>query len=384
MQTEEKKIVKIFSFASFFNDLGSEMAYPILPIFMREILKANMTVVGIIDGLAESMIAFSHIFSGYITDKIRKRKIFIWLGYLISGLSRLGYALSYSWPALAGFRVLNNFGKIREAPRDATLANVSKNTNRGKNFGILRMMDNLGAFLGILICILLFNYLGYRRIFLLAAIPSLFSAVLVLSFFDEKNYLYSRDKDNFHLNHLSKNYKKFLVVSIIFALGSFSYSFLLIFLKESGLKDSLVPLFYLLFIFIASLSSIPFGKLADRIGRKKVLFIAYSLWGIVCLSFLLLKNHLFLVLPFIFYGLHKGALEPSERAFVSEISPLDYRGSGLGIYKMATGLCTLPSSLIAGLLWDKINKFLPFSFGLILTFLSLILLIFVKEKRYEI
>lgn len=381
MEEKSIKTVKIFSWASFFNDLGAEMAYPILPIFMREILKANMTAVGIVDGLAESVISLTQAFSGYLSDKIKKRKIFIWLGYFISGLARIGYAFSFHWKTLAGFRVLNNIGKIREAPRDATVADISVDHNRGKHFGILRMMDNLGAFLGILICILLFKYLGYRRIFLLAAIPSLISSLLVFLFIKETPHLYTHDKDNFHINHLTKNYRRFLLASIIFALGSFSYSFLLIFIKEVGFKETLVPLMYLIFALLASLSSIPFGKLADKIGRKIVLSISFIFWGLVCLIFIFFRNPLVFVIAFIIYGLHKGAMEPAERAFVSELSPAEYKSSGLGIYKMATGLCALPSALIAGFLWDKIDKVLPFYVGIFLTIISLILLTLVKEKR---
>lgn len=379
MELEFKKTIKIFSLSSFFNDLGSEMAYPILPLFMKEVLKANMSAIGIVDGLADTIVSISQAFSGFISDRLKKRKIFIWIGYIISGISRFGYALSRNWPTLALFRALNNVGKIREAPRDAMIADYSYNNNRANNFGILRMMDNLGAVLGIVICILLFKYLGYRKIFLMAAIPSLLSAFLVLFFIKEKSHLYSQDNKNFQLGNLSKLYKKFLLISIIFALGSFSYSFLLIFAKEIGFQEAFVPVLYLLFIGTTSLSSVPFGKLADKIGRKKVLMISYFLWALVCFIFISIKNYWVLIIAFLLYGLQQGSLEPAQRAFVSEISPSAYRASGLGIYKMSVGLCALPSSFIAGLLWDKYNKFIPFYWGLILTVMAIILLFFTKE-----
>lgn len=379
MELESKKTIKIFSLSSFFNDLGSEMAYPILPLFMKEVLKANMSAIGIVDGLADTIVSISQAFSGFISDRLKKRKIFIWIGYIISGISRFGYALSRNWPTLALFRALNNVGKIREAPRDAMIADYSYNNNRANNFGILRMMDNLGAVLGIVICILLFKYLGYRKIFLMAAIPSLLSAFLVLFFIKEKSHLYSQDNKNFQLGNLSKLYKKFLLISIIFALGSFSYSFLLIFAKEIGFQEAFVPVLYLLFIGTTSLSSVPFGKLADKIGRKKVLMISYFLWALVCFIFISIKNYWVLIIAFLLYGLQQGSLEPAQRAFVSEISPSAYRASGLGIYKMSVGLCALPSSFIAGLLWDKYNKFIPFYWGLILTVMAIILLFFTKE-----
>lgn len=379
MEKENKKIVNIFSFASFFNDLGAEMAYPVLPLFLRDVLGANMTVIGIVDGLAESMVAFAQALAGYLADKIKKRKIFIWIGYLIAGISRLGYGFSYDWRTLAGFRVLNNFGKIREAPRDAIVSDVSFDHNRGRNFGILRMMDNLGAFFGVILCILFFGYLGYRRIFLLASVPSLISAILIILCIKELENLYSCDRNNFKLSYLSKNYKKFLIASIIFALGSFSYSFILVFVKESGITTNFIPLYYLIFILFASLFSIPFGRLVDKLGRKNVLNISFLLWGMVCLSFIFLRNKIFYFIPFILYGMHKGALEPAERTFISELSPFDYKTSGLGIYKMIIGLCNFPAGLIAGFLWDKFNKFTPFYFSLITTFITFVLLLFVKE-----
>ncbi len=110
--------------------------------------------------------------SGYISDRIKKRKIFVWIGYLFGSFSRIGYALSKSWHHLIPFRILDRFGKIRSAPRDAFIADISNDENRGRNFGFLRAMDNLGAFFGILICVLFFKFFGYRNLFLLASIPS--------------------------------------------------------------------------------------------------------------------------------------------------------------------------------------------------------------------
>jgi len=180
-QTEAKKTVRTFALASFLNDLGSDMIYPVWPLFVTTVLGANMAVLGFIDGLGEAIVSISQAASGYISDRIRKRKIFIWTGYLFGSLSRIGYGAATAWPHLVPFRILDRAGKIRGAPRDAMIADVSTDENRGRNFGLLRAMDNLGAVCGILICIFLFRVLGYRTLFFLAAIPSIIGAFLIFS-----------------------------------------------------------------------------------------------------------------------------------------------------------------------------------------------------------
>ncbi|MBI4777999.1 MFS transporter [Candidatus Desantisbacteria bacterium] len=377
---EARKTVRIFAAASFLNDLGSDIIYPIWPLFVTSVLGANMAVLGFIDGLGDAIVSISQAASGYISDKIRKRKIFIWTGYLCGSLSRIGYALSTVWQHLIPFRILDRAGKIRGAPRDAIIADISTQENRGKNFGLLRAMDHLGAVCGILICILFFKILGYRNLFLIAAIPSVISALLILSLIKERKLLDVRIYKGLTLKNLDKNFKLFLLLSSFFALGSFSYSFLLIYAKEFGFQVAFVPVLYLVFTLVASVVSLPFGRLSDKIGRKQVLIVSYILWGLTCLSFIFVHGYLAIILTFVLYGLHKGAMEPVQKAYVSELSPIEYRASSLGVFNMIVGLCALPASFIAGILWDKINIFMPFYFSIILTIVSIIMLIFVKEE----
>ena len=382
-QKEEKKTVITFSLASFLNDLGSDMIYPVWPLFVKEVLKANMSVLGLVDGLGDAIVSISQAVSGYISDKIRKRKVFIWIGYLFGSLSRIGYAFSTLWQHLIPFRTLDRAGKMRGAPRDAIIADVSTKENRGRNFGLLRAMDNLGAVCGITICILFFKALGYKRLFLLAAIPSLIGATLVFILIKERK-LERKLFKGLKLKDLDRNFKLFLLVSSLFALGSFSYSFLLIFAKEFGFKTISIPILYLIFTLFASLSSLPFGNLADKIGRKSVLIISYTLWILVCVCFIFSQSYWVVILAFILYGLHKGALEPAQRSFVSELAPKEYRASGLGTFQMVTGLCALPASFLAGVFWEEISIFSPLYFSIILTIFSLLILIFLrKEDRDE-
>jgi len=375
-QKESKKIVGTFSIASFLNDLGSDMIYPIWPLFVTSIMGANVAVLGFIDGLGEAIVSLSQAGTGYLSDRLRKRKIFIWTGYLLGAISRIGYALSVIWQQLIPFRILDRTGKIRGSPRDAIVADVSTKGNRGRNFGLLRAMDNLGAVFGILTCFLLFGYLGYKKLFFLASIPSLIS-VFVLAFIKERKT--KRIYKGLSLKDLTPNFKLFLLLSALFALGSFSYSFLLVYAKEFGFEETLTILLYLEFTAVASVMSLPFGKLADKLKRKTVLILSYFLFGLMCFGFIFVKSYLGIITLFVVYGLHKAAIDPVQRTLVSELSPLKYRASTLGAFQMVTGLCALPASLLAGLLWVNFGKSAPFYFSLSLTVLAIILMLFIEE-----
>ncbi len=383
MNKDSKAKVRIFGIASFLNDMGSDMIYPVWPLFVKS-LGANMSVLGFLDGLGDALVSISQAISGYISDKIQKRKIFVWLGYLMGSLSRIGYALSTSWKHLIPFRILDRAGKIRSAPRDAIIADASTDQDRGENFGFLRMMDNLGAVVGILLCILLVNFLGFKKLFLLASVPSLIGVVLILIFVKEQKKDSTKIFKGISLKSFTPQFRYFLILSAIFSLGAFSYSFLLVFAKEFGFKISFIPVLYLIFTVTASLFSIPFGKLSDKIGRKKVLEISFLFWIFVCLTLLFFKNFFGIILAFLFYGLHKGAIEPSQRAFVSELVNQEIRASALGSYQMVIGLFSLPASFLAGILWDRFGSFAPFSFSLFLTILALILLLNLKCKERPI
>ena len=376
-EKESGKAITVFYLASFLNDFGSDMIYPIWPLFVTSFLGANMTVLGLIDGLGDAIVSISQAVSGYLSDRVRKRKIFIWTGYLFGSMSRIGYALSAIWQHLIPFRILDRSGKIRGAPRDAIVADVSTKENRGKNFGLLRAMDNLGAVCGIITCIMLFTYLGYRNLLLVASIPSLIGTLLILIFIKDKRT--EKIYRELSLKDITFNFKLFLFLSALFALGSFSYSFLLVYAKEFGFETSFIPVLYLVFTGVMSLVSLPFGKLADRLNRKIVLILSYSFWGLVCLGSIYVKSYVGIVFLFALYGLHRAALEPVQRVFVSELSPIKHRASMLGAFQMVVGLCALPASVIAGFLWISFGKFTPFYVSLALTILTIVLMLFVKE-----
>lgn len=378
---EQKKALRTFALASFLNDMGSDIIYPIWPLFVTTILKANMAALGFLDGLGEALVSLSQAASGYLSDRIQKRKIFIWVGYLCGSGSRLGYAISYVWQHLIPFRILDRVGKIRSAPRDALVADISMDDTRGRNFGLLRTMDNAGAVVGIVICIAFFNVLGYRLLFALAAIPSLIGAALIFLTIKEKKTGAIKTYKGISFKDIDKNLRLYMVLNALYSLGAFSYSFLLIYAKRSGFRITFVPILYLIYTASASIFSLPFGKLSDRIGRKPVLMLAFVFWAGVCAGIIFGHSLVLVVGLFVLYGIHKAALDPVQRTLVCELSPVAFRASCLGGFQMVIGLCALPASLIAGLLWERMGMFAPFHFSLGLTAAAFCLLFFIKEHR---
>jgi MFS family permease len=382
-KAENRRALAVFSIASFLNDFGSDMIYPVWPLFVTLLAPTSiaLAVLGLIDGIGDAIVSISQAVSGYASDRIGKRKIFIWTGYLCGSTSRLGYAFSSFWAQLIPFKILDRAGKMRGAPRDAIVADASTRENRGRNFGLLRAVDNLGAVCGIITCILLFGFVGYQNLFLLALIPSLIGALLIIIFIKDR-----KTERLFHgiaFKDLTSNLKLLLFISAIFALGTFSYSFLLIYAEDFGFQATFIPILYLIFTATAAVVSLPFGKLADVIGRKTILVLSYLFWGILCFGFIINQSYLGVMLLFVIYGLHKGAMEPVQRAFVSELCPENLRASFLGAFQMIVGLCALPASLIAGVFWTSFGKYAPFYFSFALTLAAVGLMGFLKEENKE-
>lgn len=382
-EKETKRTMRTFSAATFLNDAGAEMINSIWPLFLTSLFGVNMEVLGFIDGLGDAIVSISQAIAGYYSDRLKKRKIFIWAGYLASGISRIGYAASSAWGAIIPFRVIDKSGKIRGAPRDAMVADLSTHKDRGKNFGVLRLMDNAGALVGIFLAIIFLNYLSlnFTTIFLIAAIPSALGAGAIFFLIKERKLHHLKLFKGLQLKNLDKNFRLFLALSSIFALASFSYSFLLLFAKQAGWPIATVPILYFVFTLFAALFSLPFGKLSDKIGRKNVIYIALSFWIITCLLFITTGAWWAIALTFVLYGLHHAALDPVQKTFVSELAPEKFRASALGGFQMAIGLCALPASVIAGVLWDTISPAAPFVLSLGLTIVAVVLLAFVKENN---
>jgi MFS family permease len=378
---ETKKTIRTFALASFLNDMGSDIINPVWPLFVTQVLKANMAALGFLDGLGEAIVSLSQAAAGFYSDRIRKRKVFIWTGYLCGAASRLGYAVSSVWQHLIPFRVLDRAGKMRGAPRDAMLADISTDANRGGPFGILRAMDNFGSVAGILVSIALINVLPFRLLFALAAVPSLVGAVLILKNIKESRSPVARVFKGLSFKDIDRNLTLYIILNAVFALGAFTYSFLLLFAKSSGFKTGAIPVLFLVYSATAALLSYPFGKLSDKLGRKPVLLMAFGAWAAVCAGVVLARGLAAIAGLFVLFGVHKAALDPVQKTMAAELAPQPYRASILGGFQMVIGLCAFPASVAAGFLWDKAGRLVPFFVSLGLTAAAAVLLLFVRETR---
>lgn len=358
---------------SFFTDVSSEMLFPILPIFLIDVLKISKSLVGLIEGFADSVTAFASLFSGWLSDKIHKRKMIIGAGYFLSSISKIFLFFASIWQHIFFIRLFDRLGKgSREAPRDALIAETTK--EHGKAFGFHRMMDTLGALTGVIITIVLLGYsFKYKTIFLISVIPAFISVLIIIFFVKESRSQKKIEEFKFKLVDLPKNVKIFLGISFLFGLADFSYAFLVLKAKETGIALILIPVVYLLYNIIYALTAYPIGLLSDKISKIKIYFLGIFIFTVVCLTFAYTTNRTIVWFLFAFYGLFKALTFGTGRAYVSDIVKKD-RGTIMGIYHLVIGIAILPSSLIAGFLWDNLGSAYSFLFSGCIAFISLILI----------
>jgi len=378
------KNVFVLGLVSFFNDVASEMIYPIVPIFLTSVLGAPVAIVGLIEGIAESTASILKVVSGWLSDKWQKRKPFVVAGYLFSAISKILLSLAYSWPFVLFARFIDRFGKgTRTSARDALIAESSENSVRGRSFGFHRALDTLGAVVGPLIALLAIHFLDnkFRLIFFLAFIPA-FIAILLIIFLvkEKKKEVNSSSTLHFNWRELDPSFKIFLLISLIFALGNSSDAFLILRAQNLGLSLILVVLAYVLFNFTYAIFSMPAGIISDKIGPKKVLLAGFLLFSAVYLFFGLINSSLFLWLLFPIYGIYMALTEGVGKAYISNLVPQEKSGTAFGVYQTTIGLCTFFASLIAGLLWTYIGVSVPFIFGSIMALISAFLFIILGKK----
>lgn len=370
---------------SFFTDISSEMIFPILPIFLTTVLKANMAVVGLIEGIAESTSALFRLLSGYLADKFSKKKVFVIAGYSLSTFTKPVLAIATHWTQVLGARVFDRVGKgIRTAPRDAIIASsVSTKKERGKSFGLHRAMDSAGAVVGTLISFLILQkFLGnaFRLIFWLSLIPGLI-AILILVFGVKETNAELKKKFDFNFKKLNPNLKRFLLVMTLFSLANFSYAFFILRAQDVGVALAVIPLVYLVYNLIYALFSIPAGRLSDRFGRKNILFAGLILFGVTALGFAFFADSLTIWFLFALYGLFMAVTDGVSRAYVSDLAPEEKRGTALGAYHMIIGITIFPANLIGGILWQKISVESAFIYAATLSIISAILLLIMLKKE---
>jgi len=390
MEEEIKPVIKpitrnvvVMGFVSLFNDISSEMIYPIVPIFLKSVLGAPATVIGLIEGIAESTASIMKIFSGWFSDKIQKRKIFVTIGYSLSGISKVLIGLANTWPFVLFARFIDRFGKgTRTAARDSLILESVAPEHRGKAFGFHRSMDGLGAVFGPLLALWLIVIFkdNYRSIFFWAAVPSLIGVLLLIAFVKEKKKTEvlgeTKPIFKFKWSELDGTFKFFVFINIIFAIGNSSDAFLILRAQSLGLGVTLTVASYVLYNLTRSATSYPAGIISDKIGPRKILFVGFALFAIVYFLFGFISNSLWVWFLFPLYGVYMGLTDGISKAYIAQtLSSPEKSGTAYGIYYAAIGICALSASLIAGFLWKYVSVSAPFYFGAVMAALAAILFI---------
>ncbi len=356
----------LLAFASLFADVSTEMLYPVLPVFLTQVLKASGAIVGLVDGFAQATQNIVQGFSGALSDKLQERKSIALAGYLMAAVAKPLMGLSASWQGVFGARLLDRLGAgTRSAPRDALIASSVEEKNRGRAFGLEGFGDNAGAFLGPLVAVFLLYalHVGIRTIFYLAIIPGLLAFVMVLLVKERPAAVAAKSKIDVSLRQFPGGYWKYLLATALFGLGNSSNAFLILRTRDVGASLEMTILIYAAFNLVAALVSYPAGALSDTWGRRNVLLASFIVFLVAYLGFALTQNILLVAALFVFYGLYQGAFRAVGKALAADFVPEHLRASSVGWYSTTVGLLQLLASVVAGLLWDHVGPAAVFYYG---------------------
>lgn len=343
---------------SFFTDLGSELIYPLLPLFLTIDLGATRAIVGLIEGLAEGTPQLLRWLSGAWADRVRNRKWLIFLGYAVSSLAKPFIGLSHLASQVLCLRVIDRCGKgIRTAPRDALVGDLAAPRRRGFAFGFQRAMDHLGAMGGGLLAFVLVGVIGLTLKWAIFAsiIPGVCTLFIILIFVRERadrRPVKSTAREAFTWRGFPRAYYFFLGSAVIFALANSSDAFLLLRSHELGTAVALVPLLWASLHVVKAATSLWGGRLSDRWGRKPVLIGGWLLYALVYVGFAVMKGAWVPWLLFALYGCFFGATEGTARAFIADLVDSRRRGAAFGILGALEGILLIPASILTGWLWD--------------------------------
>jgi MFS family permease len=379
---------------SFFNDLSSEMIYPLLPLFLTAVLAAGPSALGIIEGVAESTASLLKLASGLWSDRVRRRKPLVVAGYALASSARPLIGLAGSWPVVLALRFADRVGKgLRTSPRDALIADLTEPGQRGRAYGIQRALDHAGAVAGPLLAAFFLRFAGLplRQVFLLAAVPAAFAVAIVLLAVREP-----RPREPGvraagagaaieagappEPRSLGRPFYSLMAAFVIFTLGNSTDAFLLLRLSDAGASAATVAALWSALHVVKALSTYAGGLLSDRAGRRPMLLGGWLVYAAVYAGFALAESAATLNVLFIAYGLYFGLTEPVEKAWVSELVPDRLRGTAFGVYHAAVGLSALPASIVFGFLWQAFGPAAAFFTGAGLAAAAALVLFLVPER----
>jgi MFS family permease len=342
------------------------MLYPILPIFLTQTLHASGSVVGLVEGTAQATQNIVQGFSGWLSDKLQKRKPLALAGYFVAAIAKPLIGVATAWPGVMSARFLDRLGAgFRSAPRDALIASSVTEENRGQAFGLEGIGDNLGAFLGPLLAVILLIsfHIHLRWVFYLAIVPGVLAFLMILLVQERPVSVAAKSKVDVSVRQFPKLYWKYLLVTALFGIGNSSNSFLILQTKGIGASFEATILIYAGFNLVAALISYPAGSFSDRWGRRSVLLLSFMIFFIAYLGFARARSVVLIAMLFVFYGLFQGMYRSVGKAFASDLVPERLSASGVGWYSTTVGVLELVASVVAGLLWDRIGHAAVFYYG---------------------
>ncbi|HXK38170.1 MAG TPA: MFS transporter [Candidatus Paceibacterota bacterium] len=374
--------VFVLSVVSFFNDVASEMLYPIVPIFLTSVLGAPASIVGLIEGIAEGTASLLKGFSGRLSDMTGKRKIFVVVGYGLGTIANLFYGIANTWHLVLAGKFTSRLGKgIRTSARDALIAENVEPKMLGRAFGFHRGTDTLGAILGPLLAILLLHFYqdNYRLMFFLALIPTSIALILLVVYIKEKQRsVIAPSAEKFRISALPRKFLFFVVISTIFAIGNSSDAFLILRAKGLGFSLIVTVLAYVLYNITYSAFSLPAGIISDKLGEKKVYVLGLVIFAVVYAGFALIQSPLHIWILFPVYGFYMALTDGVSKSYIANIVPTEKLGTAYGFYYMLTGIAAFIASLVGGLLWTHWGPETTFFYGAVLALTAALLFVLVE------
>jgi MFS family permease len=378
-ETNERKqlprSIWALGFVSMFMDISSEMIHALLPVFLVSVLGASATMVGLIEGVGEATAAISKLFSGWLSDRLGKRKMLTVIGYGLATLSKPLFALAPTTGWVLFARFSDRVGKgIRGAPRDALVGDLAPPELRGAAYGLRQSLDTVGAFLGPLIGLALMALFAddFRLVFWVSLIPGAISVAILVFTVKEPAAIRTRRAarapiDWGEIKHLGPAFWAVTAIGSVFTLARFSEAFLILRARDLGLALTLVPLVLVVMNVVYALSAYPVGALSDRIGRRRLLGLGFTMLILADISLALATNLWLAAIGIAFWGLHMGMTQGLLVTLVADTAPEHLRGTGFGVFHLVTGIAILLASLIAGLLWQLVGPSATFFAGAGLT-----------------